>query len=74
MPPAELVKQDGIAIYDSAYVKDLSSLFKRFYNVPLTDTVEQKLGTKMGANIAALGIICKLGGLVAEEALEPSSP
>jgi 2-oxoglutarate ferredoxin oxidoreductase subunit gamma len=67
---SELIKQNGIAIYDSTFVKDLSPLFKRYYNVPLTDIVEQKLGTKMGANIAALGIICKLSGLVAEGALE----
>lgn len=64
------VKEDGVVVYDSAYVTDVPSSTAKIYNVPLTATIEEKLGTKLGANILVLGVICKLTDVVSEEALE----
>ncbi len=64
------VKESGIIVYDSTYVRDIPPSQTKTYTVPITDTIEEKLGTKVGANIVVLGVICKLTQLVSEESLE----
>jgi 2-oxoglutarate ferredoxin oxidoreductase subunit gamma len=66
----KLVKENGIIVYDSTYVRDISPSTTKTYTVPITGTIEGRLGTKVGANIVALGVICKLTKVVSEQSLE----
>jgi 2-oxoglutarate ferredoxin oxidoreductase subunit gamma len=67
---SKLVKGNGIIVYDSTYVKDIPPSTTRTYTLPITVTIEGKLGTKVGANIVALGVICWLTKVVSEKSLE----
>jgi 2-oxoglutarate ferredoxin oxidoreductase subunit gamma len=64
------VKETGMIIYDSTYVRKPPSSTATAYHLPITAALEEKLGTKLGANIVALGVVCKLAHVVSEEALE----
>jgi 2-oxoglutarate ferredoxin oxidoreductase subunit gamma len=64
------VKQDGLVLLDSAYVLKEPISTARIYNVPLTIIAQEKTGTKLAANIVALGVICELSKIVSKEALE----
>jgi len=63
------VKKGGIVLYDSIYVIKPPSSTAKIYEVPLTRIAQEKLGTPMGANIIALGVICALTGVVSPDAL-----
>jgi 2-oxoglutarate ferredoxin oxidoreductase subunit gamma len=65
-----LTKADGIIVYDSTYVKTVPSLPAASYLAPITKTCEQELGSRVSANIVALGVICSLAKLVSEQSLE----
>ncbi len=67
---SKLVKQDGIIVYDSTYVRESPPSSTKIYPVPITMTNEEKLRTKVGANIVALGVICTLAKIVSEKSLE----
>lgn len=67
---SKLVKESGIIVYDSTYVTDVRSSTSRIYNIPITATIQGKLGTKLGANIVALGVLCKLTKVVSEQSIE----
>jgi 2-oxoglutarate ferredoxin oxidoreductase subunit gamma len=65
-----LTKAEGIIVYDATYVKDIPSLPATRYSAAITRTCEQELGSKVSANIAALGVICSLAHLVSAQSLE----
>ena len=64
------VKKDGIILLDSTYVLKEPASATKTYNAPLTLIAEEKLGTKLGANLVALGAVCQLTQVVSEEALK----
>ena len=64
------VKKDGLVLLDSTYVLKEPSSTARIYNVPLTIIAEERVGTRLVANIVALGAIRELTGIVTREALE----
>jgi 2-oxoglutarate ferredoxin oxidoreductase subunit gamma len=64
------IKQDGILLVDSGYVKKLpEGNFKR-YSLPITDIAEKEVGKKLVANIVALGIVTELTTVVSREAVD----
>lgn len=64
------VKKDGLVLLDSTYVLKEPSSTARIYTVPLTIIAQEKIGTKLAANIVALGVISELSKIVSREALE----
>lgn len=67
---SQWVKEDGVIVYDSTYVIEIPASATKAYSIPITVTLEDRLGTKVGANIVALGIICKLKKVVSQQSLE----
>ncbi len=64
------LKDDGTAIYDSTDVTNIPSSKAKVYIVPITAMTNERLGTKLGANIVALGVVSRLTNIVSCEALE----
>jgi 2-oxoglutarate ferredoxin oxidoreductase subunit gamma len=65
-----LTKADGIIVYDSTYVKRITPQMARICPLAITRTCEQELGSKVSANIVALGVLCSLAHLVSAQSLE----
>jgi 2-oxoglutarate ferredoxin oxidoreductase subunit gamma len=66
---ASEVKDGGIIITDSNYVKRLPEGKFRVYAFPITEIAEEKIGRKIVANIIALGAIERLSRVVSPEAI-----
>lgn len=66
------IKDDCIVLVDSAFVKDVDKDRGVLYSMPITETVLEKLGKQLGANIATLAAANALGGFVSEESLTKS--
>lgn len=65
------VREGGVLVLDSTFVSDASGSAQgvAVYFVPITKTVMEELGGSMTANIAALGTLIAVSGLVSEEAV-----
>lgn len=63
------IKENGVIITDSGFVKNPPKGNFKVYNFPITQIAEDKIGKKLVANIVALGAIGKLSGVISEEAL-----
>jgi 2-oxoglutarate ferredoxin oxidoreductase subunit gamma len=66
---ADVVKEDGIIVYDTTYVKRPPNSQRKIFALPIASVTENELGGKMGANMAALGFVCKIADLVSEDSL-----
>ena len=64
------VKEEGVIIADSTYVKGEIKSKGRVYSFPITVTAKEQLGTTMVANMIALGMIAGITRIVSEEGLE----
>ena len=64
------LKEDGLLLIDTGYVKNLGMTVNNIVEVDLTATLLEKLGTTLPMNIVSLSIIAKLSGLVSNSALE----
>ncbi|MTV48079.1 2-oxoacid:ferredoxin oxidoreductase subunit gamma [Heliobacillus mobilis] len=64
------VKEEGIIILDSTYVKDCEPKKGKVYKVDISRIARQDVGREVVANIVALGVIVGLTGVVSREALE----
>lgn len=64
------LKENGILIADSSFVKNISIISDYVYEVPFTDISIEQLGTPISANILSLGFLVKITGCVSEKALE----
>ncbi|MBC7330853.1 MAG: 2-oxoacid:acceptor oxidoreductase family protein [Synergistetes bacterium] len=66
------VKEDGVIIVDTLYVKDLSPGrgVKKIYEFPITQISIEETGKSLSANIVALGLIVEATGVVKRESLE----
>ncbi len=60
---------DGIVFYDPADVHPAADAPQRHIPVPVSETAERVLGTKLGANIVMLGAVARAVGLVTAESL-----
>lgn len=64
------VKEEGVVIVDSTYIKEEVKSKGKVYAYPLTLTAKEKLGTTMVTNILALGMIAGVTQIVSHKALE----
>jgi len=64
------IKDDGILLVDSEYVKDLPEGAFKTFSFPIIGTARDELGKTIAANIIALGMITELTGVVTHEAIE----
>jgi 2-oxoglutarate ferredoxin oxidoreductase subunit gamma len=66
----QVVKPDGILIYDSDMVHETPQDIKRQYKVPATSIARNQLQASMTANMVMLGALCKVTAVVNRKALE----
>ena len=66
---AKDVKENGIVIVDSSFVKQNPDGNFKVYSYPITNYAEDEIGKKIVANIIALGAIVKLSGIISENAV-----
>ena len=63
----EVLKEDGILIYDPGTVKIDEQLHSRSYAVPIEKISKDALGKALGKNVVALGILSHMYGLDREQ-------
>ncbi|HDD69851.1 MAG TPA: 2-oxoacid:ferredoxin oxidoreductase subunit gamma [Candidatus Bathyarchaeota archaeon] len=66
----EALKENGILIVDSTYVKEIPETKAKVYKVPATETAQKTFGASLYANMVMLGALAKITNLVSVEALE----
>jgi 2-oxoglutarate ferredoxin oxidoreductase subunit gamma len=66
----QVVKPNGILIYDSDMVHETPANIKRRYKVAATSIARNQLQTPMTANMVMLGALCKISEVVSRKALE----
>ncbi|WP_425060001.1 Pyruvate synthase subunit PorC [Sporomusa carbonis] len=64
------LKEDGVLLVDSTFVKEVPDTFRHVYSVPITKIAKEQLGRELFANIIALGSVAKLTRAVSSGALE----
>lgn len=64
------LREHGILIIDSYYVKNVPPANVRVYALPITELAREKLGKVIVANIVALGTTVELTGVVGRQVLE----
>ena len=65
-----VLKPDGVLIFDCDMVHDVPERVKRLFAVSATSIARNRLKTAMTANMVMLGALCKITGVVARAALE----
>jgi 2-oxoglutarate ferredoxin oxidoreductase subunit gamma len=63
------LKENGLLLVDSTYVKNISELAGNTVSIPITRIAKEKLGTPQVANIVALGAINRIMKAVSDDAL-----
>ncbi len=63
------LKDDAIVIVDSLLVQDTSKIKQKVYSLPIMETVTEKLGKALSANIATLAIVNEMGNILPRETL-----
>lgn len=66
---AARVRPGGIVIADSTFVRGKAEAENVFF-LPITAETKEATGSALGANVAALGVVAALSGVVSREALE----
>ena len=66
------LREGGILIIDTTYVKNLALAAENTYEVPFTDVAIEKLGSPITTNILSLAFLVKVTGIVKEASLEQS--
>jgi 2-oxoglutarate ferredoxin oxidoreductase subunit gamma len=64
------LKDDGILIIDTTYVKNVSMITNKIYEIPFTEVAVEKLGTELIANILSLSFLVKVSEIVSEKSLK----
>jgi len=67
---AKTTKPGGTLIIDSDMIRELPGNVERVYKVPATSIARNKIGAPVIANMAMLGALCKVTGVVSRDALE----
>lgn len=65
-----VLKPDGVLIFDSDMVHAVPERVNRIYAVSATSIARNRLKTAMTANMVMLGALCKITGVVARAAME----
>jgi 2-oxoglutarate ferredoxin oxidoreductase subunit gamma len=66
----QVIKPEGILIYDSDMVHETPADIKRRYKVPATSIARNRIKASMTANMVMLGALCKVTVVVSRKALE----
>ncbi len=64
------LKEKGVLIVDTSFVKNLSLVSEYTYEVPFTDLAQEKLGSPITTNIISLSFLVRVTGVVKEESLK----
>ena len=64
------LKEKGVLIVDTSFVKNLSLVSEYTYEVPYTDLAQEKLGSPITTNIISLSFLVRVTGVVREESLK----
>ncbi len=64
-----LLREDGILIVDTAYVKNYTVSEQKVYALPFTQIALEKLGSSQATNILALSFLVKVTGIVSDKYL-----
>ena len=64
------LKENGILLVDSRFVKNLPKGHLHIYKVPIIDTAEKEVGKRIVANILSLGIFTEIAGIISPQAVE----
>lgn len=67
---AKTLKPGGSLIVDSDMVREIPEGIAHIHRVPATTIARNELGLAITANMAMLGALCKVTGVVSREALE----
>jgi len=66
------LRDNGILIIDTTYVKNLALAAENTYELPFTDIAQERLGSTISTNILSLAFLVKVTGIVKEESLRQS--
>lgn len=66
------LREEGILIIDTTYVKNLALAAENTYELPFTDIAIDKLGSAISTNILSLSFLVRITKVVREASLEQS--
>ncbi|MDD4100768.1 MAG: 2-oxoacid:acceptor oxidoreductase family protein, partial [Candidatus Cloacimonetes bacterium] len=66
------LRETGILIIDTTFVKNLALAADNTYELPFTEIAMEKLGSPISTNVLSLAFLVKVTGIVSEKALETS--
>lgn len=66
------LRDNGILIIDTTFVKNLALAAENTYELPFTDIAIEKMGSPITTNILSLAFLVKVTGIVKEESLRQS--
>ncbi len=66
------LKEDGVLIIDTTFVKNLALAAENTYEIPFTEICTKELGSPISTNIMSLAFLVKLTKVVDEESLKIS--
>jgi 2-oxoglutarate ferredoxin oxidoreductase subunit gamma len=64
------LKEDGVLIVDSTYVKKIPETKAKIFKIPATEHAEKTFGDKIYANMLMLGALTKATNIVSEKAMK----
>ena len=64
------LKEDGMLLVDSVYVKNLSMTVNNIIEIDFSDITLERLGSILPMNVVTLSCIVKLSGLISDKSLE----
>jgi 2-oxoglutarate ferredoxin oxidoreductase subunit gamma len=64
------LKEDGVLIVDSTYVKKIPETKAKIFKIPATEYAEKTFGDKIYANMIMLGTLTKMTSIVSEKAMK----
>jgi 2-oxoglutarate ferredoxin oxidoreductase subunit gamma len=66
------LRDSGILIIDTTYVKNLALAADNTYELPFTEIAQEKLGSAITTNVLSLAFLVKITGIVTDKSLETS--
>jgi len=64
------LKEDGVLIVDSTYVKKIPETKAKIFKIPATEHAEKTFGDRIYANMLMLGALTKATNIVSEKAMK----
>ncbi|MDD3102775.1 MAG: 2-oxoacid:acceptor oxidoreductase family protein [Candidatus Cloacimonetes bacterium] len=66
------LREDGILIVDTTFVKNLAIVADNTYELPFTEIAQEELGSAITTNVLSLAFLVKISDIVSEKSLETS--